>query len=491
MRDPLDLILDVARARPNAYAIWTKQASWSYQDLAIHIRAYAAVFESQNAPLVALALPQENHAYAACLGAGLAGGYYSPLNTQAPFEKLSAIISRLKPHFIVARPPLLEKLARFAPKAILVDPSSLDLTRQTNGTQTRHDWAYVNFTSGSTGTPKGVVVPRVALTNYVDWLCSIKITHNDRLSQQPNLAFDISLTDIYGALCNGATLYPVLEEQDKMMPGHFVKKHQITVWNSTPSAISQMMRGRQLNAEEFGSVRLVNFCGEALFPEQVEGVFAAVPDAVINNTYGPTEATVAITCASMTKETYAGKGGTTLPLGELLPDMEIVLMGGPSPDEGEAIIFGPQLAVGYWEDKQATDSAFTDYEGRRGYRTGDWMVRNADGLFFRERVDFQVKVRGFRIELDEVAAAIRKAGWNVAVVFKNGDTLAAVVEHQEGLNFAPRALMKRLENHIEKHAIPNKIIAVEMMPRNANDKLDRKAAQALFEARKLNRKPVI
>ena len=108
------------------------------------------------------------------------------------------------------------------------------------------------------------------------------------------------------------------------------------------------------------------------------------------------------------------------------------------------------------------------------------MVRKAGQLFFRERIDFQVKVRGYRIELDEVTAAIRKAGWNVAVVFSHGDGLAAVVEHEAGREFDARRLKKDLEAWIEKHAIPGRIIAVDRIPRNVNDKLDRRAAQAMF-----------
>ena len=274
--DPIDQIIAVAAASPDARAIHTDHASWSYADLMVHMRAYAAVFAAHDAPRVAVVLPQENNAYACFLGAGLAGGYYSPLNVATPLEKLGKIMTRLRPDFIVAETDLLADLMGFAPEAVAVDPATLDLAQQFAGNGTRHDWAYVNFTSGSTGEPKGVVVPRAGLINYVDWVNTLGITPEDRVSQQPNLAFDISQTDIYGALCAGATLYPVYDEADKMMPGHFIRKHQITIWNSTPSAISQMMRGRQLTTEKFGSVRLVNFCGEALFPEQVEAVFAAM-----------------------------------------------------------------------------------------------------------------------------------------------------------------------------------------------------------------------
>lgn len=480
MLDPLDRILAIADATPDALAVHTDDASWSYRDFMQRAWSYAAVFAKTKAACVAVCLPQENHAYAAFVGAGLAGGYHSPLNTAAPDAKLSRIIAKLQPDFIVARSPLANVLVKAAPDAVLVDPDQLDLTREAVVAPQRHEYAYVNFTSGSTGEPKGVIVSRKALACYVDWLATFGITARDRVSQQPNLAFDISQTDIYAALCFGAALYPVLAEQDKMMPGHFVRKHAITIWNSTPSAISQLMRGRQLTPDKFGTVRLVNFCGEALYPAQVEAVFNAAPDAIVQNTYGPTEATVAVTCARLARDSAFDSGQTTIALGDMLPMMDIQLIDGPSVDEGEAVIFGPQLAVGYWQDEAKTDEMFQDFDGRRGYRTGDWMIRKAGQLYFRERIDFQVRIRGYRIELDEVAAAIRKAGWNVAVVFSHKDGLAAVVEHEQGKEFNPRYLKSSLEAYIEKHAIPAKIVAVDHIPRNDNDKLDRKAAQQLF-----------
>ena len=101
-QDPLDQIIAVAAATPDALAIHTDHASWTYADLMTHMRAYAAVFAGQDAPRVAVVLPQDNNVYACFLGAGLAGGYYSPLNVATPLEKLGKIMTRLRPDFIVA-----------------------------------------------------------------------------------------------------------------------------------------------------------------------------------------------------------------------------------------------------------------------------------------------------------------------------------------------------------------------------------------------------
>src|SRR5205085_1591927 len=141
--------------------------------------------------------------------------FYTPINLASPVEKILRIARQLEPNIIVAEPELLEKLK--GDRAAKLDPARLCSTEQFGSTATRHRLAYVLFTSGSTGEPKGVMISRQALAHYVGWLKTFDIRSNDRLSQQPNLAFDMSITDIFGALCNGATLYPLELEGDRLM----------------------------------------------------------------------------------------------------------------------------------------------------------------------------------------------------------------------------------------------------------------------------------
>ena len=479
--DPIDRFLDVTQKYPNSTAIFTEAEVWSYSDLELHARSFAKEFSAMPAPLIAIALPKKNSAYAACLGVGLAGGYYAPLNIDSPIEKLQNIISRLEPDMIVAEGELLDDLVKAHPSAKPFDPSDLDSTHRLEGPGLRHQHSHIIFTSGSTGEPKGVVVPRNAMTNFVNWQETFNITPADRISQQPNLAFDMSLTDICAAFCFGAALYPLITPADTLMPGQFVKRHKITVWGSVPSVLSQMVRGKQLNPDTFSSVRLITTAGEPLYKEHLDAVFAANPNVIFQNSYGPTETTITMTCRILTKENYLPYCKSCVAFGDPIENMEIILVDGPHEDEGEALIIGPQVAAGYWKDQQKTAEAFLDHNGQPAYRSGDWVQRIDGEYFFKERIDFQVKIRGYRVELGEVAAAIRKAGWNVAVAFKHEDSIAAVVEKAEGNEFNERALKKQLQQYIEKHAIPRKIIAVDRMPRSANDKLDRKATALLFE----------
>jgi len=480
--DVVDLFLERARAAPEASAIVTSTGTFTYGALERRVRAFAAVFAERPSPKVLIALPQSTDAYACMLAAGLAGGFYTPLNMASPLEKMRRIGSQLEPDIVVGSPQMLEKLA--TPTAHAIDPATLDEMRQFEGTGTRHDLAYVLFTSGSTGEPKGVMIPRSALAHYTSWLGSLGIDAGDRVAQHASIAFDLSVFDIYGALCHGAALHPLDVEGDRLMPARFVKRHAITVWSSTPSAVSVMLRARQVTAANLASVRLFSFCGEPLLKEHLDALFAAVPQALMQNTYGPTEATVSMTTLRLDAHGYADHCAASVALGDAIAGMEIVLSGGPDADEGEIVIVGPQLARGYWRDPEKTARAFrcvSADDPRIGYFTGDWAWRRGGDLFFRERIDFQVKVRGFRVELDEVASAIRASGYSVTCVFKRGEALAAIVETDEA--FDETDLRARLQSKLEPHAIPERIVAVAAIPLNENGKLDRKRAAELMEER--------
>jgi D-alanine--poly(phosphoribitol) ligase subunit 1 len=231
---------------------------------------------------------------------------------------------------------------------------------------------------------------------------------------------------------------------------------------------------------------LFNFCGEPLLPTHLEALFTARPDVLVRNTYGPTEATIAVTDLPLSKDDYRGATQNSVAIGPPIPGVGLHLVGGTQADEGEIVITGPQLAVGYWRDAAKTNEVFRNLaiNGRteRAYYTGDWAERRNGHVFFKHRIDFQVKIRGYRVELDEVAAAIRDCGWPVSCVFVRGEALAAVVEYVPGRKFDSAELLDELANKIEAHAVPVAVRMIDQMPRNDNDKLDRKAVAIWFES---------
>jgi acyl-coenzyme A synthetase/AMP-(fatty) acid ligase len=169
------------------------------------------------------------------------------------------------------------------------------------------------------------------------------------------------------------------------------------------------------------------------------------------------------------------------------------LIGGDNANSGEIAIVGPQLAIGYWDDAEQTAKAFRglDISGtcRRAYFSGDWARMTNGHLFFESRVDHQVKIHGFRIELNEVASAIRALGWEEVVVLKLNGELAAIIEDKTGTGGPnPSELHARLCDKLDRYAIPSQFITVQAFPRNDNDKIDLKAVAALASNRVGKRK---
>jgi D-alanine--poly(phosphoribitol) ligase subunit 1 len=489
--DALDQFFARARERSRHLAVVWNGESVTYASLARHARCLARVFARFPEPRVLIALPSGAEAYAAMLAAGLAGGYYTPVNVDSPLLKLRRIVRQLQPDIVVGYGDLAASLLAEAPGAVQVRPADAPDTPLGDGERRRHPTAYVIFTSGSTGAPKGVVIPRIALDHYVAWMRGSRMFGaDDRASHYANIGFDFSVMEIYGALCAGATLFPVLGRGDRLFPARMIAREKITVWSSVPSVVSLMMRSDGVTADNLGSLRWLNFCGEPLLPQQLRAIFRACPHVVVQNTYGPTEATVSMTSLVITAADYEGACRSSVALGEPIPGMGLHLVGGRHADEGELVITGPQLASGYWQDPERSAERFREVahgsSSAIGYFTGDWAERHAGHIFFKGRMDFQVKVKGVRVELDEVAAALREIGWPVVCVLSRGDHLVAAVEHGAA-PFDQRAVTDALAARLDDAAVPRSVLPIDQMPYNENGKIDREAVAAWFEAHERRR----
>lgn len=488
--DVVERFFQVVERQGDRIAVKTRSDLTSYSDLASLVRRFGACFSREASPKVLVAYDQGPYAYAAMLGSMLTGGFYVPVNASAPQEKLSAICKLFQPQFLAGDESILEKLSAVMPEAKRVTTSEVNAFEPLCGNGARGTIAYVIFTSGSTGMPKGVVIPHTALAHYIDWVVASELfLPADSVSQYSNIAFDLSVLEIFGALCSGATLVPFTSRGERLMPAEIINEQAITVWVSVPSVISLIARAKQLTSELLAGVRRFFFCGEPLLETHVNGIFAACPDAEIWNSYGPTETTVSMTCLKLTADSYKSAIASSVALGNPIPDMDIQLVGGEQTTSGEIVILGPQLALGYWDAPEQTLRSFRELEmsgvSRRAYFTGDWAKKVNDHMFFESRVDHQVKVHGFRIELNEVAAAIRSLGWEEVVVLKLNDELTAVIEAKHGGNVGLNGseLHTQLWEKLDRYAIPSHFITLPEFPRNDNDKIDLQAVARLAAER--------
>lgn len=485
--DPLLLLLDWVARQPDRPAVQDAAGTVSYAAFGEHVRriAGALVDTGLAAPKVAIALPKGRLAYAAMFATMMAGGVYAPLNMDDPADRRAKVLAGFDPDVILTSSATLadsvtrERLEHDAPRASVLDAersaAPLDSPRP------RHRLAYVIFTSGSTGTPKGAMISRQALAHYVGWaLEALAIAPDDRVSQHPNIGFDLSVIEIYAALCGGACLVPLTSAKDKLLPAEAVRTHGITVWVSVPSVIDLMRRADHMDAGRLASLRLLFFCGEPLLPAHLDSIFAALPDVRVINAYGPTEATVSCTARELTKDGYHAACRSSVAFGPAIPGMTVALVapdGSPAgPEGGELVLSGPQLADGYWNDPVRTAAAFRERGGIRWYHTGDHACRINEEWFFENRIDRQVKIRGHRFELGEIDEALRNVGALAAHTVLHDQGRGEIVSFIEALSdFSPGHALGELRKRLPDYAIPARIIQLDHLPRNSNDKIDHNA----------------
>jgi amino acid adenylation domain-containing protein len=487
----------------------------SYEALGRLARRFAAGLLElcDNPRRVGILTGRDDVSYAAVLGTSLAGAAFVPLNSAYPPERLRAIAAAARLDAVVVAgagrrhlPHLLD--LRAAPRVLLADgrrgeagvpgdaldderlrrlpPLDRPVPRRSD------DAAYLMFTSGTTGAPKGVPITHANADHFLRVVSArYGLTAEDRFSQLFEHSFDLSVFDLFAAWGAGActcTLSPVAVLRDA---AGVVARTGLTVWFSTPSLATEIER-RGLAPAALPGLRLSLFCGEALTEATAAAWSRAAPNSVLENLYGPTEATVA--CAAYR---WPGLGGVTanevVPIGDVHPGLSALLLADAGAVElrdagtgveGELCLAGPQVFAGYW-DAAGDDRCFVTHAGRRYYRTGD-RVRTAEtGLRFLGRVDDQVKVRGYRVELGDVEHALRQADGvddAVAVTYRHGcgDTeLAAFVL---GRAPDPARALARARRILPPYAVPSRVQALTDPPRNANGKIDRTELQRRLES---------
>ena len=471
---------------PDAPAVVEGSRVFSYAELADRAKAYADAFAQGRRRRVLIAVDKGFQAYAAMFGSLMAGATYAPVAVGSTQLRLQTISASFEPDTIVAEAALVATLAPPADARIVVPDAPL--AHRARDGRAPDDIAYVIFTSGSTGAPKGVAVPRTGLDHYVDWIGkAMGLAPGDRMSQHPNIGFDLSVLDIYGALCHGAALHPFIDRGARLLPARKVQDDRLTVWNSVPSVLSIMETARELDAAHLESVRLFTFCGEVLRRDHVAKLFAARPDAIVLNTYGPTEATVAMTCRRFTIDDWERACTSSAPFGDAIGDMRLDLVGGDDADEGEIVISGPQLACFYWNDPVLTAEKFRDHtlaDGRvvKAFFTGDYARRTGGDTYFLGRRDDMIKVRGHRMHVGAVSQALEKIGWPTSFAFEKGGQLLAAVEKVQGRKFDQASVVAELSALLESYSVPSEIRCLDAMPKNQNDKIDGGRVRAMFES---------
>lgn len=487
MLDILDMFAAQVSAGPDVPAIIHAGRRTSYASLAeLNGRIASAVLRvSPNiAPKILIAVKQSAHAYAAMLGTLLAGGTFCPIDVDGPVHRNMHILLSFMPDVLLFDSSCPSIIVDQSPAVThRIDIHQISSDELTQGPRESSEIAYVVFTSGSTGQPKGVKAARKAVSYVVNseqqYYC---VQTGDKWSQYSNIGYDMGIMDALQALCHGATLIPITSPRERLMPARAIKESGITIWQSVPSVLELMIQAKQVSSDLLSSLRLMIFCGEPLFQSQLEILFEACPELTVFNAYGTTETTGFNAINRLTKENFRTScASSSVAIGSEVQGWTIELSGEGAPNEGEIVVVGDNLSLGYWQDEEQTRVAFKQQmrgsEVKRAYHTGDYGRRIGPNLYCQGRLDRQVKIRGERIELGEIDHLLRQAGYTAAYSILHDGEVHSFVECE---NYVDEAQVRtQLRKELPIHGLPKVIQTVTSLPRNANGKVDRQELERL------------
>jgi D-alanine--poly(phosphoribitol) ligase subunit 1 len=341
-----------------------------------------------------------------------------------------------------------------------------------------------------------VAITLGCLTSFVDWMIGEHAFGEDGpevfLNQAP-FSFDLSVMDLYLSLATGGTLVSLTADEISNPRQLFesLGASGVTTWVSTPSFAQLCLAEKRFDASLMPSVRRFLFCGETLPPAVAGQLLDRFPTSEVWNTYGPTEATVATTSVRIDRDVLARY--SSLPVGYPKPDSRVVVLDSSDRpvaegERGEIVIAGPNVSPGYLNQPDLTERSFFQFDGLQAYRSGDLGHFEHGLLFFHGRMDSQIKLHGYRIELGDVEANLRTLeGVRDAVVLPlyrdaRVDSLAAfVIGHDAEADFAAEQSLRRaLAARLPAYMIPRVMKIVDIFPMTPNGKVDRRAlAQTL------------
>jgi len=479
-----------ALASPNRLAICDDSGELSFGELetrANRLSQQLRLFGVRADTPVGICMGQSSWFVIAALGVLKAGGAYVYLDPEYPRDRLAFMLKDLNPAMVLATRHNCARLPEGS-WGILAVEDALEATdsypSDAPAANSRpEDLAYFIYTSGSTGSPKAVEITHASLCNLIDWHQStFQVTAADRATQLASLAFDASVWEIWPHLTAGASLHiPSCKTRTspELLRDWLVEKHITITFVPTPLAERLLVlpwpRTTDLQLMLTGADTL------HMYPNN------NLPFTLINN-YGPTECTVVATSGPVTAESGSP---TVPPIGRPIKNTEIYILDSemcsvPKGEVGEIYIGGISLARGYHGRPDLTaisfvSNPFSSEQGARLYRTGDWGRYLPDGqIGFLGRRDNQIKIRGFRVEPDEITAVLNRhpaiqVSFVAADTAKGAEQLVAYILAGAAEEPSASELRAHLAKHLPDYMIPSLFVRLESLPLTVNGKVDRAA----------------
>ena len=494
----------VART-PDAVAVFDEHRSVSYQaffDQVVALAAELRIVGVKPDSIVAIQMQRSISMLQAIYAVLCASGAYLPIDPQLPFQRRIFMIKDAAVNLVIADADD-DQLASVAGNTVLIFDDWLKRTEvapadlQNSGAHvadlSASNLAYVIYTSGSTGVPKGVMIEHQAICNRLQWMQeAFAISARDRVIQKTPMTFDVSVWEIFWPLQTGAALFVAAPEGHK--DSAYLKKsfitNRITIAHFVPSMLDSFLL--ESDVEQCRDLRMLFSIGEELSMSSVIRCQHRLP-AALHNLYGPTEAAVVATHWYCDPANSDG----VVPIGRPIANTQIYILDSNQRPVaigaiGEMYIGGAQVARGYLNRAELNtekfiSNPFIDSSNNRMYRSGDRARWRSNGtLEFLGRIDGQIKLRGHRVELGEIEAALKRcAGVSAAVVLVSepdqGDQrLSGFVMLDRAGAVDTDSLRASLTATLPAHMVPAELRAIDQFPLTNNGKLDKKALVSLL-----------
>ena len=479
--------------------------------------------DDDGTPLVSIMMNRDVGAIGSMLGILKAGAAYVPVDPAFPPDRQSYIFRHSRCHLAVLDEDCLEKaralgvdlpptivvsstLSKAVPASeqLLSFPSNLLSKGNTNSAESvrtkrtaalgrvNGGLAYVLYTSGSTGNPKGVMVKQEGVVNIVDWFAhELAMASGKKVLCLTTFCFDISVLEIYMPLLHGATLVLAYSstQKDSFRLADILQEYSVDVLQATPTTFEMLLATGWKGDAQLDLL----IGGEAFRPTLLPLV---APSRSVRNVYGPTETTIWSSSYTLPPDiastTHSGASPPPIPIGTPISETDFYLASeadvsqlAPPGQEGELCIGGVGVARGYLNALDLTQGRFIPCPYPRGrglmYRTGDIVKRlpDSDCYVFVRRMDDQVKIGGFRIELAEIEQVYMQHDFvEQAVALVRHDSLVVYLKAAPGHSLGPKeqqAVEAAARRKLTYYMVPKNTVIVDHFPQTANGKLDRKA----------------
>jgi len=483
-----------AEAAADRPAVIGAEQTWTYSQLARRAKRIATELQAcgvGRGDRVGLFIDRLPEMIAGLVGVLWSGAAYVPLDPTYPPERIAATLEDAEAKAVATTQALASRLPSGAYRPVQVDALSGDHEDFQLEDPSPDDPAYLLYTSGSTGKPKGVVVTHANLRASNAARLQYYSRSPERFLLLSSVAFDSSVAGIFWALTSGGALVLPSDDEarDPKALAKRIERDHVDALLCVPSLYSHLLAE---TGADLSSLRTAVVAGESCPTSLIAEHFRVLPDARLFNEYGPTEASVWATVDEFRPEGAEPQ----VTIGRPIPGVAVEVLdefGRPTPPgvPGEGWISGPTVAQGYWRRPDLTAERFVPSGEATAYRTGDRLAWGVDGrLQFLGRVDNQIKLRGFRIEPEEIEAVLtEQAGVEEAVVVvqsaPSGEQLIAFLRTHAAADDFNERLRDLLAERLPAHMVPARFVPLDQFPRLPNGKADRKrlaAAELALEA---------